>query len=424
LAISVGGTSRQAVERDQRGVAHQREQVRERPRGRGVEVRVGRSSGSCSMPIEGMSEETFRRIFPALYLGLLFGAVVTAAVAMYFAGFAAFPVGSVTYTVPVIFGYYLLTRRLATVLFVTVAVTHAVLLAASHDVVARGPQWFVMMVLLAMIAVLVGGMVDQSDRLARSEQRAVQNLAEVNRTLEARVAEQVDEVAKLSRLRRFLSPQVADAVLSAGPEDLLSPHRRRIAVFFCDLRGFTAFASRVEPEEVVAVIGAYYDTVGAEIRRFRATVGSMSGDGIMAYVNDPEPCDEPAVQIAEMALAVRSGLESLCRTWQRHGYDLGFGMGLALGHATLGIVGFEGRSDYTALGTVVNLASRLCDEAQPGQILVDQRLRGALPSGDFVTAPVQALTLKGFPDPVPAHELRLPTDGADVPSAAEVSRRR
>jgi class 3 adenylate cyclase len=211
-------------------------------------------------------------------------------------------------------------------------------------------------------------------------------------------------MARLGRLRRFLSPQVADAVLSSGGEDVLAPHRREVAVFFIDLRRFTSFTSRVEPEDVVDVLREYYDAVGALLNQFQATIGAFTGDGIMAYFGDPVPCDSPPTSAAELALEVRGRMDDLCSRWTPRGHDLSYGIGLAFGHATLGVVGFGGRSDYTPLGTVVNLGARLCGEAGARQILVDQRLHAAI-EPHFATQPVGTVALKGFPNAVAAFEV-------------------
>lgn len=203
----------------------------------------------------------------------------------------------------------------------------------------------------------------------------------------------------MSRMRRFLSAPVADAVLSASEESILGPHRREIAVLFCDLRGFTAFTKEVEPEEVMEVLGEYYAAAGDQITKFEATLGSFEGDGLMAYLNDPNPCDRPATRVIELGLAIADALDEVTPRWQRRGYDLSYGIGMALGHATLGIVGYDGRSDYTAMGTVVNLAARLCSVAGPRQLLVDHRvLLGAEESFTFEELDPQEL--KGFGGPV------------------------
>ena len=259
-------------------------------------------------------------------------------------------------------------------------------------------------------AVWCGWLMTQTRNLATQERmthRALEDahrqLADLNQTLEARVAAQVAEIEALNRLRRFLSPQVAEAVLTAGDEAILQPHRRQIAVFFCDLRGFTTFTGGAEPEEVVEALDEYYEVVGSVLRRHDATVGAFAGDGIMAYLNDPVPCDDPAGTAVQMAIELREPMAAFIDTWKRRGYDLGYGVGIAYGYATLGTIGYEGRNDYTALGSVVNLAARLCGEAASGQVLVDGRTSDAL--GQRFETLHREVTLKGFALPVAAFEV-------------------
>lgn len=183
-------------------------------------------------------------------------------------------------------------------------------------------------------------------------------------------------------------------------EASLRPHRREIAVLFCDLRGFTAFTKQVEPEEVMEVLDAYYGAAGTEITAFQATLGSFEGDGLMAYLNDPVPCPEPATRVVELGLAIASAIDELMPGWERRGYDLSYGIGMALGHATLGIVGYDGRNDYTALGTVVNLAARLCGAAKGRELIVDHRVYAQIQDSSAFTAR-EPVELKGFGEPVP-----------------------
>jgi len=226
-------------------------------------------------------------------------------------------------------------------------------------------------------------------------------LGELNRTLEARVEEQVDELARMSRLRRFLSPTLAELVLSEG-EAALESHRREIAVVFADLRGWTSFSATTEPEEVMGVIRAFHEAMGSVILEFGATVGWFAGDGLMVWFNDPIPCDAPAASAVEMAVEMRRVMADLLPTWRKRGHALDFSAGIALGYATLGKIGFEGRYDYGAVGSVMNLASRLCDEALPGQILVSDRVLAEVEN--LVDAePAGAHALKGFELPVGTH---------------------
>jgi DNA-binding response OmpR family regulator len=225
-------------------------------------------------------------------------------------------------------------------------------------------------------------------------------LAAWSRTLEARVLEQVDELEKMSRLRRFLSPTLAELIMSQG-ESILESHRREIAVLFADLRGWTDFSATTEPEEVMGVIGAFHAAMGELILKFEATVGWFAGDGLMVWFNDPVPCPDPAPRAVRMAVEMREAMAELKTAWRKRGHELDFSVGIALGYATLGRIGFDGRYDYGAVGSVMNLASRLCDEALPGQIVVSRRVLAEVE--DIVeTEPVGALTLKGFGKPVEA----------------------
>jgi len=226
-----------------------------------------------------------------------------------------------------------------------------------------------------------------------------------NVALEDRVREQVEQLQRLSQLKRFFAPAVADAIVSAGEQSILAPHRREICYLFVDLRGFTAFTDAAEPEEVEAVLHDYHATMGPLIAEHEGTLDRFAGDGILVFFNDPLPIPDPGRRAAQMALAMRNAFGALRERWAQNGYDLDIGMGLARGYATLGAFGFEGRFDYSAIGGVVNLAARLCGEAKPGQILIDQRMRAAL--GDsFVAEAVGKIALKGFAQPIAAFELR------------------
>lgn len=229
-------------------------------------------------------------------------------------------------------------------------------------------------------------------------------LAEWNRSLETRVRQQVEELERLNRLRRFLSPQLADVIVSSGDEALLKSHRREIAIVFCDLRGFTAFAETAEPEEVMGALQEYHDTLGALIHQFEGTVGHFAGDGLMIFFNDPLPCPDPTVRAVRMTIAMRQDMDRLMVVWRKRGHELGFGIGIAMGYATLGQIGFEGRFDYGAIGSVVNLASRLCSQARAGQIVVSQRVYTATEELVEVER-LPDLTLKGFHKPISAFNL-------------------
>ena len=216
-----------------------------------------------------------------------------------------------------------------------------------------------------------------------------------NRQLEQRVQEQVDELERLGRLRRFLSPQLAELVVSSGDHSFLESHRREITVVFCDLRGFTAFAETVEPEDVMQVLSEYHGAMGDLVHRFEGTLERFTGDGLMVFFNDPIPVPDAADRAVRMAVAMRGRVAQLAEEWSRRGFDLQVGLGLAQGHATLGRIGFEGRSDYAAIGSVTNLAARLCEQADPGQILISQRVYAAT-EHLLIAQPVGELSLRGF----------------------------
>ena len=224
-------------------------------------------------------------------------------------------------------------------------------------------------------------------------------LAEWNRTLEERVQRQVQELERLARLRRFLAPQLAEVIASDQHEQVLESHRREITVVFCDLRGFTAFSETTEPEEVTGVLREFHAAMGELIYRYEGTLERFTGDGMMIFFNDPLPCSDPAERAIHMAISMRSRVAELKARWQRRGHQLDFAVGVAMGYATLGKIGFEGRFDYAAIGTVTNLASRLCDEAKGNQILVSQRIYSAVEA--LVEAEtVGELSLKGFSRPI------------------------
>jgi adenylate cyclase len=229
-------------------------------------------------------------------------------------------------------------------------------------------------------------------------------LSSWNRSLEDRVQAQVEQIGRMARLQSFLSPQVAEAIVNSGDERALGTHRRQIAVLFCDLRGFTAFAETAEPEEVMTVLREYHEAAGPLITKYQGTVGHFAGDGLMIFFNDPFPCDDPTGLAVRLALDLRESMAELSIGWKRQGWDVGFGVGIAYGYATLGVLGFESRQDYGVIGTVVNLASRLCDEAQPGQILISQRAYTLVE--DRISADeLPELTLKGFRRPIAAYAI-------------------
>jgi class 3 adenylate cyclase len=226
-------------------------------------------------------------------------------------------------------------------------------------------------------------------------------LASLNRDLEQRVREQVAQVERLGRLKRFFSPQLVEAIVTGGADDPLKTHRREIAVVFLDLRGFTAFAETAEPEEVIGVLREYHAEMGRLVLEHEGTLERFTGDGMMIFFNDPVPVPDAAVRAVRMAVAMRERVAELIGKWKKQGFELDLGVGIAQGYATIGAIGFEGRLDYGAIGTVTNLAARLCGEARPGQILVARRMLAQL-EGLVEVEESGELTLKGFHRPVPA----------------------
>ncbi len=255
------------------------------------------------------------------------------------------------------------------------------------------------LIILSIISALTATMIERARLFEKAK------LAEWSQTLERRVQEQVTELERLGRLKRFFSPQLAEALISRGDEDLLKSHRREIIVVFLDLRGFTAFAETAEPEEVMGVLGEYHAEMGRLVVEYQATLERFTGDGMMVFFNDPVPIPDAAEQAVRMAVAMRERVATtLHPKWVKLGYDLGLGVGVASGYATLGVIGFEGRQDYGAIGTVTNMAARLCGEARPLQILVSQRFLHKVE--DLVEVElVGDLSLRGFHRPVKAYNL-------------------
>ena len=231
-----------------------------------------------------------------------------------------------------------------------------------------------------------------------------QELGKLNQKLEQRVADQVGEIERMSRLRRFLPPQVADLIVASGTEKQLESHRREITALFCDLRGFTGFTESADAEDVMALLRDYHATVGEKIIKYSGTLERYAGDGVMVVFNDPVPVENPPLQAVLMALEMRDAIGALTETWGRLGHDIGFGIGIAHGFATLGTIGFEGRFDYAAIGTVSNVASRLCDEAKPGQILISSRVLMKVENAVKVE-PVGEFALKGIRRPMAAYNV-------------------
>jgi class 3 adenylate cyclase len=265
------------------------------------------------------------------------------------------------------------------------------------------------------ILLVVAALLNQNARLSQLNSeveaqagtlsRQADELARLNRGLEQRVDSQESEIEKLARLKRFLAPEVARIVLEEHRESMLQSHRCYIVALFCDIRGFTRFSESMEPEEVMDVLQSYHAEMGRLVAESGGTIDHRAGDGLMVFFNDPLPCDDPEMKAVELALAMRDRFDEANRAWKKQGYELGFGIGIAAGYATLGLVGYQDRYDYTANGNVVNLASRLCDEAGDGQILISSKTCVAVE--DRVEAErLGELELKGIARPVPVFALR------------------
>ena len=240
------------------------------------------------------------------------------------------------------------------------------------------------------------------DALARAHDQVQAQAAELaawNKTLEERVAAQLVEIERMARLKRFFAPSLAELIVSSGNERILESHRRDVAVLFCDLRGFTAFAESAEPEEVMTLLHDYHAALVPLIQQFEGTLDRFVGDGLMVYFNDPVPCPNPAERAVALAVAMRDAVAALARAWRQRDYQLGFGIGIAQGFATLGQIGFEGRFDYSAIGTVINTAARLCETAKDGQILVTSRVAAAVAETADVRE-IGQLAFKGLSRPL------------------------
>jgi class 3 adenylate cyclase len=264
------------------------------------------------------------------------------------------------------------------------------------------------------ILLVVAALLNQNARLmqlnhevetqARVVSRQAMELTSLNENLEHRVNEQVEEIEKLARLKRFLAPEVAQVVLTEQQESMLESHRSYIVTLFCDIRGFTGFSESMEPEEVMEVLQSYHQNMGKLVAEYGGTIDHRAGDGLMIFFNDPMPCKQPELKAVDMALAMRELFDESNIAWKKQGYQLGFGIGIASGYATLGIVGYEDRFDYTANGNAVNLASRLCDSADDGQIFISKKTYIAVE--DLVEASkIGELDLKGISKPVVVYDL-------------------
>ena len=350
-----------------------------------------------------ISPRLLRRLTPTLGVGLIIGSVFLNTWGLASAG-PRLGIVAAGFCSPPMFAFYMLRRRWAVVSALCILGSVGLVVRLQDGWGGALGTWLFLTANIVGTAVLMGQIASRADDLATSEHEARVELADLNHTLEGRVETQVGEIERLGGLRRFLSPQIADAVLSGDSEELGKPHRRRIAVFFCDLRGFTAFTNNAEPEEVVGVLDEYYRAVGGLLQRYDATVGDYAGDGIMAYFGDPVEREDSALAAVEMTSELGSVLPGVVAEWKRRGYDLDYGVGLAYGYATLGVVGFDGRYDYKPVGGVVNLASRLCAKAGSGQVLIDHPTYAAT-STRFASEHFADLDLKGYGAPMKAYAL-------------------
>ena len=281
-------------------------------------------------------------------------------------------------------------------------------MADSKDVIAGleagGDEYLTKPVDHAALAARVRSML-RIKRLHDTVETLAAEVKEWNASLERRVAEQVGELERVGRLRRFFSPQLAELIVNGGTDDPLKSHRREITVVFLDLRGFTAFAEVAEPEEVMGVLREYHQVTGKLILEYEGTLEHFTGDGITILFNDPVPIPNPAERAVRMALTIRERVGRMAEDWVKRGYELSLGIGIAQGFATIGAIGFEGRWDYSAIGTVTNLAARLCGEAPGDQILIAHRVYAGVETLVEVE-PQEVLTLKGFRRPVIAYRVR------------------
>jgi len=244
-------------------------------------------------------------------------------------------------------------------------------------------------------------------------------LESANRTLEERVNEQVEQLDRLSRLKRFFSPQLAELIVAGGAEDPLKSHRRQVTVVFVDLRGFTAFAETAEPEEVMGVLREYHAELGTLILEHEATLERFAGDGMMIFFNDPVPVPDHTERAVRMAFQMRERGRALTDKWRKDGHELGLGIGIAQGFATIGAIGFEGRWDYGAIGTVTNLAARLCDKAKGGEILVSKKVHTTV-AESVESEPYGELDVRGFLKAVPAFNLVAPRGNENAQASPQV----
>lgn len=254
----------------------------------------------------------------------------------------------------------------------------------------------------AYVILVIATLLNQNLLLSHIHQtmkRQTAVISALNDQLAERVSEQQDRIGRLGRLRHFLAPQIADLVVGDGQQDLLRSHRRYIACLFCDLRNFTALSEATEPEELIEVLERFHDGAGARVAARGGTIGYRAGDGLMVFFNDPVPCKEPTLDAVKTAFEIQETFSYLQQPWRRRGHEIGLGIGVASGFATLGLIGLQGRTDYTAIGSVVNAASRLCDAAEDGQILASQRAYLDVDTRVEAT-PLSPIPLRGFAKPL------------------------
>ncbi len=371
--------------------------------------------------LAGLGMLAVARALTALHLYLIFliGALLVT-LSTYFSGVEGHGYGAMLYSWVTTLGFSAFKKRWLVPQLVLIGVGFGIVTGISVPGWVAATRWLFLMGTIVALGYVISMLVQHLHRLATSESRARAESEEaknelnlVNLDLEDRVKAKIAEVERLSELRRLVSAQVADALLESG--DALEPHRREIAAFFIDLRGFTRFAIDSDPEEVISVLDQFYRVLGRSFKAFDATVGAFEADGVMAYFNDPVPIDDPAKQAVDMALDLRGPMERLVTRWHARGFDLHYGIGIAFGFATMGMVGFDGRQDYTAIGPVVNLASRLCDKAKQGEVLIDRNTKIAV-DGSVETQTIEPMELKGFRDPVQAFRISMDPSMEEIPT--------
>lgn len=336
--------------------------------------------------LRAASPRLMESLHPNIQGGIFFSASLVVGASVVFAGPRLGSMAAFAVEIPLLAFFALRTRWAIGVTAFSIA-TYGVGLLLLDDHPAPLQEFINVVASAGAAGVLIGG-------LASSLDKARHSLADLNHNLEDRVAEQLEQLERAGRLRRFLSPQVADVVMSTGTTELLAPHRRAVAVLFVDLRGFTHFTNSVDADHVMRVLDEYYRVVGSILDSHGATIGGFDGDGVMAYIGDPVPVPAPAREAVTVAQEVARALDQLVEGWSVAEASLGYGIGIAYGVATLGVVGFEGRADYTPVGAVVNLAARLCSDARSGEIVIDEEARREAKIEDAARRP--DVDLKGF----------------------------